>query len=292
MVEEQLARAEGVVQELGGRVAVVTGAASGIGRALALEAARRGMHVALADVDEAGLEETRRQAVALGARAVAQRTDVSVEAEVAALAQRVERELGGCHLLCNNAGVLVGGCAWELGVDDWRWVLGVNLWGVIHGIRSFVPRMLARGEPAHVVNTASVGGLLTGPFLSPYVVSKHAVVALSEALHYELAARGAPIRVSVLCPGAVRTGIWRSERLRPAGLARSQAPPADARSFLDGMGAAIDAGSEPDAIAPRVFDAVRDGRFWILPDPAFTPAIRQRMQSILDGVNPVDAGGS
>jgi NAD(P)-dependent dehydrogenase (short-subunit alcohol dehydrogenase family) len=268
-------------------VAVVTGAASGVGRALALEAAGRGMRIVLGDVDGAELEETRRLVIGRGARVVARVTDVSNESEVVALAELAEREFGGTQLLFNNAGVLVGGCVWERTLEDWRWVLGVNLFGVIHGVRVFVPRMLAAGEPAHVVNTASVGGLLGGPFLSPYIVSKHAVVALSEALRDELAAQDARIGVSVLCPGALRTGIWRSERIRPAQLAHTTAPSRDGeRRFLDGMGASIDAGSEPGEIAPQVFDAVRDERFWILPDRSFEPLIRQRMQGILDAMKP------
>jgi short-subunit dehydrogenase len=146
--------------------------------------------------------------------------------------------------------------------------------------------MLAAGQPAHVVNTASVGGLLAGPFLSPYVVSKHAVVALSEALRDELAVESVSIGVSVLCPGALRTGIWRSERVRPTQLAHTRpASRADERGFLEGMGAHIDASADPSEIAPQVFAAVRDQRFWILPDRSFEPAIRQRMQGILDALN-------
>jgi NAD(P)-dependent dehydrogenase (short-subunit alcohol dehydrogenase family) len=279
------------VREFQGRTAVVTGAASGIGRALAVEAARRGMRVALADVDEKGLEETRKLAAAQGAKPLVRRTDVSREDEVAALADAVDRELGGAHLLFNNAGVLVGGCIWERTPDDWKWVLGVNVFGVIHGIRTFVPRMLAAKQPGHVVNTASVGGLLTGGFLSPYVVSKHAVVALSEALHYELAARSAEIGASVLCPGAVKTGIWRSERIRPADLAQTATPKgADERAFLDGMTAAIDAGIDASEMAPMVFDSVAAGRFWILPDPSFVPLIEQRFSGILAGRNPGEPG--
>jgi NAD(P)-dependent dehydrogenase (short-subunit alcohol dehydrogenase family) len=290
MVEERLGSEERV-DEFAGRVAVVTGAAGGIGRALAVEAARRGMRVALADVDEKGLEETHRQVLAQGAEALARRTDVSREADVVALADAAERELGGTHLVFNNAGVLVGGCVWERTADDWRWVLGVNVWGVIHGVRVFVPRMLASGRPGHVVNTASVGGLLTGPFLSPYVVSKHAVVALTEALHYELGARKAAVGASVLCPGAVRTGIWRSERIRPADLAHKQElHGADERSFMEGMSAAIDAGIDASEIAPGVFDAVAARRFWILPDPSFLPLIQQRFDGILAGTNPGEPG--
>jgi NAD(P)-dependent dehydrogenase (short-subunit alcohol dehydrogenase family) len=268
-------------------IIIVTGGGNGIGRALcrrfAVEAPKA---MVVADVDIAAAT---RVADEIGGTALA--TDVSREEDVVALADAAERELGGTHLLFNNAGVLVGGCVWERTPDDRKGVLGVNVFGVIHGIRSFVPRMLAAKQPGHVVNTASVGGLLTGAFLSPYVVSKHAVVALSEALHYELAARGAEIGASVLCPGAVKTGIWRSERIRPTDLAQTATPKAaDERAFLDGMTAAIDAGIEASEIAPFVFDAVAEGRFWILPDPSFVPLSEQRFSGILAQRNPGDPG--
>jgi NAD(P)-dependent dehydrogenase (short-subunit alcohol dehydrogenase family) len=274
--------------EFSGRTAVVTGAASGIGRGLALRAAQEGMAVALADVDEGGLEETRRQVDALGANVIAVPTDVSKSRAVEALAVAAESALGKIHLVFNNAGVLLTGRAWERSEADWSWVLGVNLWGVIHGMRAFLPRMLAHGEPAHMVNTASVGGLIVGPFLAPYIVSKHAVVALTESLYYELAAEGANVGVSALCPGAVATGITSSERVRPEALEpASPLQSASERAFAEGLSKAIGTGIAPSDLAAHVFDGVREGRFWILPDPAYEPGVEARTRSILEGLNPL-----
>jgi NAD(P)-dependent dehydrogenase (short-subunit alcohol dehydrogenase family) len=279
--------------EFAGKAAVVTGAASGIGRALALEAARVGMSVALADVDETGLAETREQVEQLGAKAIAVPTDVSKSESVDALATAAEAAFGNIHLVFNNAGVLLSGRAWERSEADWSWVLGVNLWGVIHGVRAFLPRMIEHREAAHMVNTASVGGLVVGPFLAPYIVSKHAVVALTESLHYELAAEGANVQVSALCPGAVATGITASERIRPAELEPASPLQSDAeRAFQEGLRSAIGVGAEPADIAAHVFEAVREGRFWILPDPSYKPGVETRMQSILAGLNPLQSLGS
>jgi NAD(P)-dependent dehydrogenase (short-subunit alcohol dehydrogenase family) len=254
------------------------------------------MRVLVADVDEAGLESAREALAASGAEARALRSDVSCAEDVERLAATAWEAFGGADLVFNNAGVLAGGLAWERPLADWEWVLGVNLWGVIHGLRAFLPRMLARGAPAHVVNTASVGGLLTGPMLSPYLVSKHAVVALSECVHHELELVRAPVRVSVLCPGAVATGIARSERVRPERLGRG-APAATplARSslaasleaaFADGLRAGVAAGMPPAELALRTFEALREDRFWILPDPGFRGAVERRLRGILDGSNP------
>jgi len=269
------------------RAAVVTGAASGIGRALAKRAAELGMSVAVADVDEAGLASLADELRSRGARVLARRADVSSEDEVRALADAAGEAFGPLHLVFNNAGVLLSGCSWERSHADWEWVLSVNLWGVIHGVRVFVPRLLEQGGPGHVVNTASVGGLLAGPFLAPYIVSKHAVVALSESLHHELRALGSEVGVSVLCPGATATGIARSERIRPSRFA--DAAPADRpaeRAFADGLSAGIDAGVEPDRVAAFTFDAIAKGRFWILPDPTFAAAVEERCRSILEGTSP------
>jgi NAD(P)-dependent dehydrogenase (short-subunit alcohol dehydrogenase family) len=279
------------MREFAGRSAVVTGAAGGIGRALARRCAAEGMAVALADVDESALEAARRELADEGARAIAVPTDVSRAESVEALAAAAESALGPLHLVFNNAGVLVSGRAWTLPLADWEWVLGVNLWGVIHGARSFVPRMLAHGEPAHLVNTASVGGLVGGPFMAPYLVSKHAVVALSECLHHELVAQRAALRVAVLCPGAVATGITDSERVRPAGLARPDAERSRAEEVFEaGMRAAVAAGTSPTAVADATFAALREDRFWILPDPGYREAVERRTRSIVSGGDPVDLG--
>lgn len=275
------------VRDLREKTAVVTGAASGIGRALALQAAAEGMRVVVADVDEAGLEETREAVARAGAECVACPTDVAKRVEVERLERRAAGSFGGTDLLFNNAGVLVPGSAWERSEEDWNWQLGVNLWGVIHGISVFLPRMIERGTPAHVVNTASVGGLMVGPFLTPYVVSKHAVVALTEALHHELRLRGVPIGVSALCPGAVRTDIHRSERVRPKELAPAHALASGAEhAFADGLRQSIEAGMDPAEVATQTFAAVRAGRFWILPDPMYREHVRRRARAILDGEDP------
>lgn len=276
------------MEHFAGRTAVVTGAASGIGRALALHCADEGMAVVLADVDEAGLEAARTAVAARGARALAVATDVSRGDSVEALADAAESEFGAVHLVFSNAGVLVGGCAWELPEQDWQWLLGVNLWGAIHGARVFLPRMLAHGEPAQLVNTASVGGLATGPWLAPYLVSKHAVVALSECLHHELAAIGAAVRVAALCPGAVATGIADSERVRPAGLraAGRGAGPPEALRFSRALREGVAAGMPPEEIAEHAFRAIRARRFWILPDAVYRERVEHRLHNLLAGRDP------
>src|SRR5947209_15550290 len=201
-----------------GKVAVVTGAASGIGRALAERCAQEGMKVVLADIEEPALMQTSRDLAAQGAQTLAVPTDVSQAGEVETLARKAFETYSAVHLLFNNAGVGGGKSAWESTLADWEWVLGVNLWGVIHGIHFFVPRMLEQRSEGHIVNTASMAGLTYGPGQSVYKVSKHGVVSLSETLYYELALRGASLKVSVLCPGLVSTNILDAQRNRPARL--------------------------------------------------------------------------
>jgi NAD(P)-dependent dehydrogenase (short-subunit alcohol dehydrogenase family) len=203
--------------KLGGKVAVVTGAGSGIGRELAVACAREGMNVVLADIDEPGMAATRAQFP--DAAALQLRCDVSKAGELESLAAQTWQRFGACHLLFNNAGVAVTGPAWSAPLEDWKWVLDINLMGVVHGIRAFVPRMLEQGSEGHVVNTASVAGFLSLPGSAVYCVSKHAVVTLSECLLHDLKVAGAKIGVSVLCPAFVNTGIADSERHRPKELA-------------------------------------------------------------------------
>src|SRR5215216_2897924 len=198
-----------------GNVAVVTGAGSGIGQALAERFAAEGMKLVLADVEAEPLARVEREMRANGAEVLAVRTDVSQAADVEALAERTLDAFGAVHVVCNNAGVALGKTSWDLTVADWEWVLGVNLWGVIHGIRTFVPIMLQQGTEGHVVNTASLAGLLSAPFMSVYDATKFAVVTISESLSLELALQGAQVKVSVLCPGFVNTNIITSERNRP-----------------------------------------------------------------------------
>jgi len=280
------------MKDLKGKVAAVTGAASGLGRAMALAFADEGMHVALADVSDPA--EVVALVKAKGVNAFAARVDVSKAEEVEAFAQRVDKELGGAHLVCNNAGVSPLGAAWETSVDDWRWILGVNLWGVIHGVRSFVPRLMARGE-GHVVNTASVAGIISPPGSGAYNVTKHAVVALSETLHHDLRERGSPVGVSVLCPAYVPTGIADSARNRPAGFAATpKSREMEAREAM--LRKAVQSGRlTADDVAKAVVAAVKEERFYILTHPRIKGAIRARMEDILEDrppTNPMASKGS
>jgi NAD(P)-dependent dehydrogenase (short-subunit alcohol dehydrogenase family) len=269
------------------KTAVITGAASGIGRALAELAIGEGMQVLLADVDAEALEATRSQLGSTHPRVVGAVIDVADPQAVESLAERAWSELGGAHVLFNNAGVMAGGFSWERSLADWRWVLDVNVWGVIHGIRSFVPRMIAQGQPAHVVNTASVAALVAGPLLSPYLASKHAVLAITESLHHELTSLDSPVRASLLCPGAVRTGIGHSERTRPRALGEAGERNEADTLFEQALLAGIDGGSDPGYVARFTFDALREDKFWILPHPEFKRLVEKRTRSIVDETNPV-----
>ena len=277
------------MKEFTGRVAVVTGAASGIGRGLAEACAREGMKVVLADVDEAALSEAERELKDSGAEAIAVRTDVSKSEEVEALAQKTLEAFGAAHLLFNNAGVGAGTTVWESTLEDWQWVLGVNLWGVIHGVRTFVPLMLKQGDECHVVNTSSMAGLVSGPALGVYKVSKHGVVSLSETLACELAIMKAKIGVSVLCPGGVKTRVMECERNRPAEMqnavaAESKHPVvAQAEAMLRQL---VETGMPPSQVAEAVFEAIREGRFYVLTHEDWKLHVRKRMNDILLGRNP------
>jgi NAD(P)-dependent dehydrogenase (short-subunit alcohol dehydrogenase family) len=278
------------VQELRGKVAVVTGAASGIGRALAERFGREGMKVALADLDGPPLREAEAELGASGVAAIAVATDVTRADQVSALAERTLDAFGRVHVVCNNAGVFAAGPSWQAPLSDYEWVLGVNLWGVIHGVRTFVPILLAQGEEGHVVNTASMAALVSTPLSAAYSASKHAVLALSETLYLELRGRGAKIGVSALCPEAVATGIGRSGRVRPPHLAR-KAGEADAPEFAlveAAIVAAVEKGVAPERIADRVVRAIREDRFYVLPegDDAWLAACHARLEDIRCARNP------
>jgi NAD(P)-dependent dehydrogenase (short-subunit alcohol dehydrogenase family) len=271
------------MKELKGKVAAVTGAASGLGRAMALALADEGMHVALGDV--ADTSDVFAAVEAKGVSALSMKLDVSKAAEVEAFAAMAERDLGPPFLVCNNAGVSPLGAAWETSVGDWQWILGVNLWGVIHGIRSFVPRLMKRNE-GHVVNTASVAGVINPPGSGAYNVTKHAVVALSETLHHDLRERGSAVGVSVLCPAYVPTGIADSERNRPAGLE----PTAKSKEILareQMLKKAVASGRLSAAdVAKAVVHAVKEDRFYIFTHPRIKGAIAARMEDILQEHTP------
>jgi len=268
--------------ELRNRTAVVTGAASGIGRALARRCAGSGMRVVLADVEAAPLAEAARELEKQGAQALAVVTDVSRPADLEALAARAEAAFGAVHLVCNNAGVFAGGLSYETPLADYEWVFAVNVWGVLHGLRTFVPRLLAQGE-GHVLITASMAALTATPFAAPYVMSKHAVLALAESLHLELRARSAPVGVSVVCPEMIRTGIGESRRNQPGGASAGARPE---RELVEGaLRAGCATGLDPDVIAVRALEAVRERRFYVLP-PAGDPwnaAMRARQDDLRAG---------
>ncbi len=278
------------MREFRDRTAVVTGAASGIGLALAQRFAAEGMRVALADVEEEPLAEAARALKAQGAEVLAVPTDVSSAEDVAALAQKTLDAFGAVHIVCNNAGVFTGGLSWEASLADYHWVLGVNTWGVIHGIRSFVPILLEQDTEGHIVNTSSMAGVTTIPYASIYHMSKHAVLALSECLHHELALRGSKVKVSVLCPEMVTTRIETSARNRPASLQSKEPNKSKERELVEqGMAEAIKQGVAPSEIAERVLRAIRDERFYILSDGNWRKACNTRMDDIREGRNPTFA---
>lgn len=264
------------------RVAVVTGGASGLGRAMAQRFAREGMKIVLADIEQATLDETLQAFREAGHDAIGVRCDVSRGDEVEALADTTLKHYGAVHIVCNNAGVAPGGLIWEHTTKDWEWAMGPNVWGVIHGVRVFTPIMLKHGDEGHIVNTASVAGLLTLPGMGLYCVTKHAVVSLTECLHHDLVAQSNKVRCSVLCPAYVPTRIVDSERNRPAHLRDDrQKTEADIRRE-ESMRHAVESGRiSADQVAEAVFTAVREQRFYILTHQRIKPSIETRMQDIL-----------
>jgi NAD(P)-dependent dehydrogenase (short-subunit alcohol dehydrogenase family) len=271
------------MEDLQGKVAVITGGASGIGRAVAERAAAEGMKVVLGDIEEVPLKEAENELTAQGAEALGVVTDVADVASVRALRDRALDRFGAVHLVHNNAGIGLGGPIWEVSEEDWRWILGVNLWGVIHGVATFVPLLVEQGE-GHVVNTASIAGLVTAPFLGPYNATKQAVVAISETLFKDLQAVGAPVGVSVLCPGFVQTRIAESERNRPEWAPDRGVPgAAELRGAVQTM---VDSGIAPATVADRVIDAVRTDTFYILTHRELDDAVTTRFDDILQGRPP------
>jgi NAD(P)-dependent dehydrogenase (short-subunit alcohol dehydrogenase family) len=265
------------MDEFRGKVAVVTGGASGIGRALAARFAEEGMHVVIADIEEGSLAATADELGVFGVR-----TDVTDAASVAALADAPLGLFGGVPGVCTHAGGGGGGLIKDLTLKDWRWVIDVSLWGVIHGVHSFLPHLLQNADGGHIVNTASLAGLVAGPGIGPYNAAKYGVVAISETLAAELAAEDAQVGVSVLCPGLVRTNIFTSQRNRPAAL-RNDKPKTEARAANQQIADALLAqGIDPSTVAGKVFDAIRANRFWIITHPEYLPTVAERFARIQD----------
>ncbi len=259
-------------------VAVVTGAASGIGRGMAERFAAEGMAVVLADIEEKPLAKLETELNHKGATVLSVRTDVSKSEEVENLAEQTYDVFGHVHILCNNAGVVCSRPIWEHTIEDWEWVLGVNLWGVIHGIRSFVPRMLSQNTKCHIVNTASILGMVRGPGEGIYKVTKHGVVVLSETLADELALKDSEIQVHVLCPGWVRTGILESDRNRPD---IPQNPSVESSDGVRNVRLEMEAGMSPEEVADHVYKAIQTGTFYIFTHPEQKALVQERMENII-----------
>ncbi len=279
------------MQDFTGKVVVITGGASGIGNALARRFAAEGARIVIGDVEASALEAAVASLRESGAEVEGVVTDVTDPAQMQALADASVARFGGVHVFCNNAGVGGGGLSWEMPLSTWEWIIGVNLWGVIHGLRAFVPLLIQQPE-AHIVNTASVAGLVAAPFMGPYNASKHAVVAISETLHHELTMTAPHVKVSVLCPGWVNTKIAESGRNRPAHL---QEAVAGIGADVDGDGASllrdvIQKGMPPDDVAARVLAAVVNDEFWILTHDDegdfWVAGVNARMHSLEARTNP------
>jgi NAD(P)-dependent dehydrogenase (short-subunit alcohol dehydrogenase family) len=277
------------LDQFDGKVAVITGAGSGFGREFALKGAALGMRLVLADVDVKGLAETVEMARGLGAEALGVPTDVSDAAQVDTLAHTTIDTCGAVHLLFNNAGVGTGGFVWESSANDWAWVFGVNVMGVANGLRAFTPLMLAQQEPAHIVNTASVAGLLSAPGMGVYNASKHAVVALTETLYHDLKIVGGRVDCSLLCPAFVPTGIANAERARPEGLRNDEALTASQRMAGKQLTKAVESGKLSAAqVAELTFDAVRERRFYVLTHPKILASVQLRFDDVTQQRNPTD----
>ncbi len=270
------------MKEFAGKVAVITGAAEGIGKAIAEVAAERGMKLVLADIDAAKLDAATADLRRRGADADGLKTDVSKASQVDDLADLAFARFGRVHLVVANAGVALAAPAWDTTPGDWEWVMGVNLYGVTHALRAFVPRMLAGGEEGHVAATASMAGLLSLPGMAAYNASKHAVVTVMEGLHHDLALRDAKIGASVLCPGWVKTRISLSERNRTAGeITRPENLDAITAKLVGSVHEAVSGGIEPAQAANALFAAIAEGRFYVLTHGDSKAGVKARLEDIL-----------
>ena len=275
------------MDELAGKNAFITGGASGIGFAIAKALLNEGMNVAIADVDRKALDEAAQALDGANAKVVAVQLDVADRAQYAEVATEVEEQFGAVHVLCNNAGVYRGGSMDQVTYEDWDWVMGVNVGGVVNGLQNFVKHMQSHGEGGHIVNTASMAGLTTSPGLGVYNSSKFAVVGLSEALRVDLEPHG--IGVSVLCPGMVRTKILESERTRPSEYeVTDEAAEEAAKAHSEVMNLAMNTGIEANEVAELVVHGIKTGQFYLLPHPEMKEAAAARMEEILSSFGEAD----
>ena len=278
------------MKEFKDKVAVITGAASGIGLGIAERCVSEGMKVVLADIDEANLTKAETELQDTGGTVLGVRTDVSKRGDVERLARQALDAFGQVHLLFNNAGVAAGGAPWEATWNDWEWVIGVNLWGVIHGVKVFTPLMLAQNTECHIINTSSGAGLIASGGSAPYAVTKHAVVALSENLYLTLQHRNSLVKVSVLCPGLVRTNLVNVERNRPAELRNEPVKMTpEMEAGLAAFKAAMEASMPVHQVADVVFAAIQKEQFYILTHPEWIEVIRLRTDKLLRMENPQSA---
>lgn len=273
------------------KTAVITGGASGIGRAMGELFLAQGMNVVLADIEQKALGATVTALKAGGGRCIGVLTDVSKAGDVQGLADAALAEFGAIHIACNNAGVFAGGLLWEQSLADFQWQMDVNVWGVIHGIRTFVPIMAGQDSACHIVNTASMAAVTAMPYSGIYHMTKHAVLGLSESLYHELAFHVPNVKVSVLCPEAINTGIARSERNRPSAYSRAgDVVQSDARTMVtQALADSVAEGLGPEVMAQRVFDAIVAERFYILSEEAWRETAHIRLDDIRLGRNPTFA---
>ena len=265
--------------DVDGKTAVVTGAASGMGLAMAHSFAAAGMSVVMADIERDRLESATAALTMAGHRAIAVPTDVSDEAQIQALARATLDEFGSVHVVANNAGIGIGGAVDEMSLDDWKWVIDVDLWSVVYGVRTFLPLLKEQGE-GHITATSSMAGLVSGPVLGAYHVAKHGVVALMDTVRIELKIAKSPVRASVLCPGPIDTAITTSHRNRPVELSEHQSSELEEK-FWNNLTSELSRGMDPAEVGDLVLDAIRNERFWILTHPnEFIPLVERRVQAI------------
>ncbi len=271
------------------KVAVITGGASGLGYAMASRFLKEGMRLVIADIEEPRLQSAVRQLRDAGGKVLGVACDVSQGSDVENLAQKTLEEFGGCHIICNNAGVAPSGVIWEHTTEDWQWAMGPNVWGVIHGIRVFTPILIEQNEPAHIVNTASVSGLLSFAGMGLYCMTKHAVVTMTECLKHDLSLATELVKCSVLCPAYVPTQIAESERNRPKNLVGNRTKTDEDIARENNLRKAVSSGKiSAEAVADLVLKAIIDEKFYILPHEKIKGAIESRMQDILEDRTPLD----